>query len=151
MANISIREAIPDDVDDMFSALVGIAEAVGERHKLKSSPDDLRRNGFGAAARFETLIAEVDGHFAGCCIHFPSFSTWRGRPGVYVQDLYVAEAFRGQGVGERLLYRLASVIRARGGCYMRLAVDRRNGDAVRVAIVEGLRQVGGVRPRQRRR
>jgi ribosomal protein S18 acetylase RimI-like enzyme len=110
----------------MFSALVGIAEAVGERHKLKSSPDDLRRNGFGAAARFETLIAEVDGHFAGCCIHFPSFSTWRGRPGVYVQDLYVADAFRGQGVGERLLYRLASVTRARGGCYMRLAVDRRN-------------------------
>lgn len=126
MTNILIRPAVPEDVDDMFSAIVGIAEAVGDRDKLKSTPEDLRRNGFGDSAKFQTLIAEVDGRFAGCCIYFPSFSTWRGRPGVYVQDLYVADAFRGQGVGERLLRRLASMTRKEGGCYMRLAVDSQN-------------------------
>ena len=106
----------PPSVDDagcgdIFAALVGIADTVKERHKLKSTPDDIRRFGFGERPAFETLIAEIDGQFAGCCLYFPSFSTWIGRPGVYVQDFYVAEAFRGQGVGERLLQRLAAVTR----------------------------------------
>lgn len=128
MANapVSIRFATVEDADDIFEALVGIAETVKERHKLKSSPDDIRRFGFGEAPAFETLIAEVDGRYAGCCLYFPSFSTWFGRPGVYVQDFYVADEFRGQGVGERLLARLAAVTRRRGGCYIRLAVDTQN-------------------------
>jgi GNAT superfamily N-acetyltransferase len=123
---IAIRFATIDDADAIFTALAGIADTVNERHKLKSSPDDIRRYGFGDRPAFETLIAEIDGQFAGCCLYFPSFSTWIGRPGVYVQDFYVAEAFRGQGVGERLLRRLAAVTRRRGGCYIRLAVDTQN-------------------------
>lgn len=123
---VSVRAATVGDADDIFSALAGIAAAVGESHKLKSTPDDIRRYGFGAGAAYETLIAEVDGRHAGCCLYFPSFSTWLGRPGVYVQDLYVAEEFRGLGVGERLLARLAAVTRQRGGCYIRLAVDTQN-------------------------
>jgi ribosomal protein S18 acetylase RimI-like enzyme len=125
-ANVTIRLARPDDMENVFGALVGIAETVGERHKLTSSADDLRRFGFGDRPAFETLMAEVEGHFAGCCLFFPSFSTWMGRPGVYVQDFFVAEAFRGRGVGERLLRRLAAVTRKRGGCYIRLAVDTEN-------------------------
>ncbi|MEP9387117.1 GNAT family N-acetyltransferase [Mesorhizobium sp. KR9-304] len=123
---VSVRFATVADADDIFSALVGIAETVKELHKLKSTVDDIRRFGFGEAPAFETLIAEFDGRFAGCCLYFPSFSTWIGRPGVYVQDFYVAADFRGQGVGERLLQRLAAVTRARGGCYIRLAVDTLN-------------------------
>ena len=109
-----------------IASLVGIAKAVKELHKLKSKPEDIRRFGFGEAPAFETLIAEIDGRFAGCCLYFASFSTWFGRPGVYVQDFYVADEFRGQGVGEKLLQRLASVTRKRGGCYIRLAVDTQN-------------------------
>jgi ribosomal protein S18 acetylase RimI-like enzyme len=126
---ISIRFATIDDADDIFQALVGIAETVKELHKLKSTPDDLRRFGFGETPAFETLIAEIDGRFAGCCLYFSSFSTWFGRTGVYVQDFFVAEAFRGRGVGEALLQRLASVTRKRGGCYIRLAVDTQNSRA----------------------
>lgn len=125
-ARISIRFATVEDAGNIFSALVGIAETVKERHKLKSSVDDIRRFGFGEAPAFETLIAEIDGRFAGCCLYFASFSTWFGRPGVYVQDFFVAEEFRGRGVGERLLRRLAAVTRRRGGCYIRLAVDTEN-------------------------
>jgi ribosomal protein S18 acetylase RimI-like enzyme len=124
--SISIRFATIDDAEKIFSALVGIAETVKELHKLKSSVDDIRRFGFGEAPAFETLIAEVDGRFAGCCLYFASFSTWIGRPGVYVQDFYVADEFRGKGVGERMLQRLAAVTRERGGRYIRLAVDTEN-------------------------
>jgi len=123
---ITVRFATVDDADAIFAALVGIADTVKERHKLKSSPDDIRRYGFGERPAFETLIAEIDGHFAGCCLYFASFSTWIGRPGVYVQDFYIADAFRGRGVGERLLRRLAAITRERGGRYIRLAVDTGN-------------------------
>ncbi len=125
-APISIRFAGPDDMDVVFTALEGIADTVNERDKLTSTADDLRRFGFNDHPAFETLIAEVDGRFAGCCLYFPSFSTWIGRPGVYVQDFFVAETFRGRGVGERLLRRLAAVTRERGGRYIRLAVDTGN-------------------------
>jgi ribosomal protein S18 acetylase RimI-like enzyme len=128
MANpsISVRFATVEDAEKIYSALVGIAETVKELHKLKSSVDDIRRFGFGEAPAFETLIAEIGGRFAGCCLYFPSFSTWIGRPGVYVQDFYVADEFRGRGVGERLMRRLAAITRERGGCYIRLAVDTQN-------------------------
>jgi len=125
-APISIRFAGPDDMDVVFTALEGIADTVNERHKLTSTADDLRRFGFNDRPAFETLIAEIEGGFAGCCLYFPSFSTWIGRPGVYVQDFFVAETFRGRGVGERLLRRLAAVTRERGGRYIRLAVDTQN-------------------------
>lgn len=125
-ANISIRFATIDDAEDIFAALMGIAETVKELHKLKSSVDDIRRFGFGETPAFETLIAEIDGRFAGCSLYFPSFSTWIGRPGVYVQDFYVADEFRGKGVGEKMLQRLAAITRKRGGCYVRLAVDTKN-------------------------
>jgi ribosomal protein S18 acetylase RimI-like enzyme len=124
--DISIRFATIDDADSIFSALVGIAETVKEMHKLKSTADDIRRFGFGEAPAFETLIAEIDGRFAGCCLYFASFSTWIGRPGIYVQDFYVADELRGQGVGERMLQRLAALTRKRGGRYIRLAVDTEN-------------------------
>lgn len=123
---IKVRFGTLDDVENIFSALVGIAETVKELHKLKSTPDDIRRFGFGEAPAFETLIAEVHGRFAGCCLYFASFSTWIGRPGVYVQDFYVADEFRGLGIGERLLSRLAALTRNEGGSYIRLAVDTQN-------------------------
>ena len=125
-ARVAVRFAGPGDMDLVFSALEGIADAVNERDKLKGSAEDLRRFGFGEKPAFETLIAEVEGQFAGCCLYFPSFSTWIGRPGVYVQDFFVAEAFRGRGVGERLLQRLAAITRERGGRYIRLSVDTGN-------------------------
>jgi GNAT superfamily N-acetyltransferase len=123
---IRIRPATIDDADAIHAAILGIAQAVDELHKVKSTPDDIRRFGFGPNPAFEALIAEVDGAFSGLCLFFPSFSTWHGRPGVYVQDLFVAEEFRGHGVAEKLLKRLAAVTRKRGGRYIRLSVDTGN-------------------------
>lgn len=123
---VTVREARAEDVQYIYQALVGIAEAVGERHKMTSTADDMLIHGFGAQPAFSVLIAEVDGAPAGLCLHFPSFSTWKGKPGGYVQDLFVNERFRKLGIGAMLLRRAAADIRARGGCYMRLSVDTRN-------------------------
>ena len=106
-ANVTIRPARPDDAEAIHAALVGIGETVGEVHKIKSTPQDIRRDGFGANAHFSTLIAEIDSGFAGMCLYFPIYSTWMGKPGAYVQDLFVDPKFRGLKVGEALLRRLA--------------------------------------------
>lgn len=129
--NLTIRPARPDDAAAIHAALLGIGETVGEVHKIKSTPDDIRRDGFGPQARFHTLIAEIGSEFAGMCLYFPIYSTWMGRPGAYVQDLFVAEKFRGLKVGEKLLRHLACEVRSRGGAYIELAVDTGNVAAQR--------------------
>lgn len=123
---VTIRAARADDAGYIHRALLGIAVAVNERDRMTSTPADIIRFGFGERPAFATLIAEVGGEPAGLCIHFPSFSTWQGRPGGYVQDLFVEEKFRKHGIGARLIERAAADIRTAGGCYMRLAVDTRN-------------------------
>jgi ribosomal protein S18 acetylase RimI-like enzyme len=129
--HLRIRSATPDDAHTIHAAILGIAEAVGQVAKVTSTPQDIARHGFGEEPAFGVLIAEMDDVFAGLCLYFPSFSTWYGRPGVYVQDLYVEPAFRGRGVGERLLRRLAAQTRDGGGVYLRLSVDVENSSAQR--------------------
>ena len=126
MTGLIIRPARPEDAEAIHAALLGIGETVGEVHKIRSTPDDIRRDGFGERPHFSTLIAEIDSEFAGMCLYFPIYSTWRGRPGAYVQDLFVAKAYRGMKVGERLLRHLARAIRDQGGAYIELAVDTGN-------------------------
>ena len=67
------------------------------------------RDGFGERLRFECLLAEVDGAPVGFALYFEDYSTFEGRPGIFVEDLYVAEAARGLGIGQQLLARLAQV------------------------------------------
>ena len=124
-----IRAAMPDDAGTLHKAIVGLGEFVGASHRIECTAEDLRRHGFGPDAAFDALIAEIDGEFAGMCIYFRSFSTWLGRPGVYVQDIFVEERFRGAKVGESLLRRVAASTQARGGVYLRLSVDVGNETA----------------------
>jgi ribosomal protein S18 acetylase RimI-like enzyme len=131
MASVTIRTARPEDAENIHAAIVGIGQTVGDLHKIKSAPADIRRDGFGPNAHFSTLIAEVDSTFAGMCLYFPIYSTWMGKPGAYVQDLFVAENFRGLRVGEKLLRALAREVRSGGGAYIELAVDTGNVAAQR--------------------
>jgi ribosomal protein S18 acetylase RimI-like enzyme len=126
LPKITIRPGRIEDAENIHAAMLGIAETIGEREKVVSTPNDIRRFGFGERPAFETLIAEVDGAHAGVCVFFPSFSTYRGEAGAYVQDLYVDLRFRGLGIGAKLLQRVAALVRARGGGYIRLSVDAKN-------------------------
>lgn len=128
---VVVRLAELADAEQIHAAIRAMGEGLGTAGKISSSVEDFRRYGFGPDAAFTSLIAEVDEGFAGLALFFPVFSTWLGKPGVYVQDLYVDEAFRGRGVGEVLLRHVASWSMARGGVYLRLAVDRDNVAAQR--------------------
>lgn len=124
--NIRIRLALVDDAETIHAGLREMAAGMKAGPKFVSTVEDIRHHGFGAAAAFEVLIAEADNAFAGLCLTFPSFSTWMGTPGIYVQDLFVADAFRGRRIGERLLHAAARRGREKGARYMRLSVDAEN-------------------------
>lgn len=126
---LTIRLAEADDADMIHAGLVAMARAMDKETRIASTVADIRNHGFGENPAFEVLLAEIDGAFAGLCLTFPSFSTWRGERGIYVQDLYVDETFRGQGIGERLLQATAKRGKARGAGYLRLSVDVTNTKA----------------------
>ncbi|MGD9479227.1 N-acetyltransferase family protein [Shinella sp. G-2] len=123
---IRIRPAVVGDAETIHTALKDMAAGMKAGPKFVSTVEDIRRHGFGAAPAFEVLIAETDEGFAGLCLTFASFSTWMGTPGIYVQDLFVADAFRSRRIGERLLQAAASRGREKGARYMRLSVDVEN-------------------------
>lgn len=126
---VMIRTAQAGDVSLLHQSLVALAKDTGSALELRSTPDDLLMHGFSDNPAFEALIAEISGQFSGMCICFPSFSTWRGEIGIYVQDLYVAPTFRGQRVGEVLLRAVARHGASKGATHMRLSVDVANSGA----------------------
>lgn len=128
-ATITVRRAERQDAAAIHALVVELARARDALHKVRSSVADLERDGFGETPAFEALLAELDGEAVGLCLYFASYSTWRGTSGIYVQDLIVADAARGLGVGRRLLAETAAIARARGGSYLRLSVDDDNARA----------------------
>jgi GNAT superfamily N-acetyltransferase len=123
---IPIRLAEPQDIDAIHEMIVALAGVTNDESKAVCTPDDFLKFGFGAEPFFEALIAERDGCPVGLCLYFFSFSTWLGEPGVYVQDLYVADATRGSGLGLRLLQETAKRAHKRSATHLRLTVDHEN-------------------------
>lgn len=126
---IVIRRAAAADAEAIHAMVMALADDIGKRDSVASTPGDIRRHGFGPAPDFEALIAEADGAPVGLCLFFTSFSSWRGRSGLYVQDLYVAPRLRGGGLGRRLLGAVAAIGLERGATYLRLSVDADNDTA----------------------
>ena len=125
----TIRRASEADAATIHALVLELAAAIGKTGKVASRAEDIRNKGFGADPAFEALIAERGGGAIGLCLFFESFSSWDGRRGVYVQDIYVSEAARGLGLGRRLLAEAAAISRARGGSYLRLSVEAANDKA----------------------
>src|SRR5262249_9223124 len=78
--------------------------------------------GFGARPHFEAVLAERDGEALGFALYFHNFSTFMGRPGLYIEDLFVSEAARGSGLGRQLLAHLARIAVSRGCPRLELSV-----------------------------
>jgi GNAT superfamily N-acetyltransferase len=122
MAPIVIRAAEASDAATIVRLVRALAAYEDLLDRVRITEADVLRDGFGDRPCFECLLAEVAGEAVGLAIHRPSYSTFDGRPGLFVEDLFVAESARGQGIGRLLLARLAAIAQARGCSRMSLAV-----------------------------
>ena len=105
----SIRLATSADVPLILDLIRGLAAYEREPDAVKTTEADLLRDGFGERPCFECLIAVTDkGEAAGFALYFYNYSTWRGRSGIHLEDLFVRPQFRGCGIGKALLARVAA-------------------------------------------
>jgi len=128
---ISIRPAAPDDAALVLGFIRELAEYERLAHAVSATEEDLRCTLFGPEACAHALIACLDEDPIGFAVYFFSYSTFVGRPGLYLEDLYVRPAARGRGVGRRLLAHLARIAVARGCGRMEWAVLDWNEPAIR--------------------
>ena len=106
---MKIRPATEADlgmIEELIRALAEYERMAGE---VVMDGELLRQNLFGERPYAEVLIAEVDGEAAGFALFFHNFSTFVGRPGIYLEDLFVKPEYRGKGFGKALLKRLAEI------------------------------------------
>lgn len=109
-----IRPAEPRDVAAMHRFVLDLAAYEREPDAVVATPADLDRALFGERATAFAHVAEVDGRVVGLAVWFLNYSTWLGRNGIYLEDLYVEPGYRGRGLGRDLLITLARVAVAHG-------------------------------------
>ena len=114
MSQIQIRPATPDDVPLILTFLRELATYEKLAHEVVATETDMHAALFGERPVIETVIASLDGEPVGYALFFPTFSTFLGKPGLYLEDLYVRPAARGFGVGRKLLEHLARITVERG-------------------------------------
>lgn len=114
MSRIDVREATPDDVALIVQFIKELAAYEREPLAAHATPAMIHEALFGAKPACECLIGVVDGEPQGFALFFHNFSTWKGRRGVYLEDLFVRPGARGVGLGKALLGRLAKITVARG-------------------------------------
>ena len=128
---VRIRPGEKADVGLIADLIRGLARFEKLEHEVSMTDETLERNLFGDHRYAETLIAEDDGAPVGFALFFHSFSTFLGRPGLYLEDLFVVPEARGKGVGRKLLERLAHIAVERDCGRLEWAVLDWNKDAIR--------------------
>jgi GNAT superfamily N-acetyltransferase len=137
----AIRHATAADAHHIHRFIVELATYEREPDAVEATPETLAVQLAEAAPPFECLIAEADGAPVGFALFFHNYSTWKGRRGLYLEDLYVQPSHRGQGIGLALLRQLASLAVQRGCARFEWAVLDWNKPAI--DLYESL----GARPR----
>ncbi len=112
--SLAIRPAVEADVPLILEFIRGLADYERLAHEVVATEPLLRQWLFGERPVAEVLLADLEGVPAGFALFFHNFSTFLGRPGIYLEDLFVRPEFRGRGVGIRLLGELARLAVARG-------------------------------------
>jgi len=111
---IRIKTATPADTPIILQLICELAEFERLLHEVQATEEQLREQLFGARPGAEVLIARMDDEVAGFALFFHNFSTFLAKPGIYLEDLYVRQKFRGHGCGEALLRHLARTALERG-------------------------------------
>lgn len=119
---ISIRAATAGDLDLIIGFINALAEYEKLADEVRLDPVLLASHLFGDAPRAEVIIGEIDNIPSGFALYFHNFSTFEGKPGIYLEDLFVDPAARGSGLGKALLARLAQLALERGCARLEWAV-----------------------------
>jgi GNAT superfamily N-acetyltransferase len=106
---LSIRPATQQDARLILEFIRDLAEYERAPEAAMATEADLLRDGFGPNPKFHCVIAEWEGAPAGFAFYFYNYSTWQGRPGLYLEDLFVRPQYRGKSIGKALLVHLAQV------------------------------------------
>jgi GNAT superfamily N-acetyltransferase len=119
-----IRPAVAADIPLILQFICDLADYEKLRHEVETTAEQLQRTLFPDAGppAAHVIIAEDEGRPAGFAVYFFNFSTFLGRPGLYLEDLFVRPEFRGRGLGKALLLHLARLANARGCGRMEWAV-----------------------------
>lgn len=110
---LAIRPAEKADCALILTLIRELAEYEKLAHEVKATVADLETTLFGPTSYAQVLIAEWEGEAAGFCLFFHNYSTFLGKPGLYVEDVYVREACRGHGIGKQLFAAAAAIARQR--------------------------------------
>lgn len=113
-SNLIIRNADVEDVPLLLNFVKGIAEFEHLSHMVSATEESLTKAFFGDRPYAEALIAELDAEPVGFVVFFHNFSTFVGKPGLYLEDLYVLPEHRGKGIGAALFKKCVQIARERG-------------------------------------
>jgi GNAT superfamily N-acetyltransferase len=109
-----VRAIRPDEVDELFEMICELAEYERSLHEVQSTAEDFRVALFGPTPQLFALVVDDDGALGGFAVWYVNFSTWSGKHGIYLEDLYVRPHLRGSGYGKALLAELARICVERG-------------------------------------
>lgn len=123
-SNLKIKKAKRKDVPLILSLIKELAEYEKLSHQVVASVKDLANNLFGSKKFAEVLLGYYDKKPVGMALFFHNYSTFEGKPGIYLEDLYVKPAFRGKGIGKALLLKLIRI------------ADKRNCGRVEWAVLD---------------
>ena len=108
-----VRPATSRDVPDIFRLIQALAEYEKLSHAVTGNVESLKQHLFGPQPCLEALLAELDGQAVGFALFFQNYSTFLTKPGIYLEDLFVLPAYRGQGIGKSLITSVAKLAVAR--------------------------------------
>ncbi len=106
---LTIRPATIDDASLLATMILELAEFEHLAHEAGVTADTIARDGFGPQPKFRAVIAESDGQAAGYAVFFEFYSTFQGRAGMFLDDIFVRPQFRKQGLGQALLAHVARI------------------------------------------
>jgi GNAT superfamily N-acetyltransferase len=129
--DVRIQQATAADVPLVLRMIKALAEYEQLTHEVVATEAKVRESLFGSNPSAEAVIARVDGQPAGFAVWFYSYSTFLGRPGLYLEDLFVLPEWRGRGIGRALLRHLARIAVSRDCGRMEWAVLNWNELAIR--------------------
>ncbi len=112
--SLALAPAVEADVPLLLRFIRDLAVYEKLAHEVVATEDGLRRTLFGERPYAAALIARLDGVPAGFALYFHNYSTFLGKPGLYLEDLFVEPGQRGKGIGRALLQRLAAIALERG-------------------------------------